>query len=314
MPPRAEWEPDAEATHCPCCTQAFGGLRRKHHCRACGRVVCGDCSKHERAVDGYTGDQRVCDTCYLAEPPAPGGAAQLLALLAPCCPCVETEDAKARRRRRSMLLAGARFSKRKFALGGLSIGLGGSEQITLKLRADGRALVWAPVGGGGGGGGGGGDEGDSSNLLASMVGLGGDEGEAEGGGGGGGGEKAWKSAATVDDLKGAEPKAAKTLLVLSRMGETLLEVEAADAATRDAWVAAVCELAGAKGGGDGGGGEPTVGRPSTMVERAKKQAHFAQRDVELTQQKKASEKRKEQYMKSIGGMKYTAMAMANRAS
>ena len=86
------------------------------------------------------------------------------------------------------------------------------------------------------------------------------------------------------------------------------------AATRDAWVAAVCELAGAKGGGDGGGGEPTVGRPSTMVERAKKQAHFAQRDVELTQQKKASEKRKEQYMKSIGGMKYTAMAMANRAS
>ena len=74
------------------------------------------------------------------------------------------------------------------------------------------------------------------------------------------------------------------------MGETLLEVEAADAATRDAWVAAVCELAGAKGGGDGGGGEPTVGRPPTTVRR--KQAHLAQRDVELTQQKKASEKRK----------------------
>ena len=95
------------------------------------------------------------------------------------------------------------------------------------------------------------------------------------------------------------------------MGETLLEVEGGRRGGFARRVGRRCvRLAGAKGGGGGGngakggggGGDPAVGRPSTMVERAKKQAHFAQRDVELTQQKKAAEKRKQEYMKSIGGM------------
>ncbi|CAO1625091.1 unnamed protein product [Parajaminaea phylloscopi] len=36
------WQPDDAVTACPLCSKPFGGLagRRKHHCRACGRVVC----------------------------------------------------------------------------------------------------------------------------------------------------------------------------------------------------------------------------------------------------------------------------------
>jgi hypothetical protein len=41
-----EWEPDAAVTACPgqvCGGKAFGMIRRKHHCRNCGRIYCKDC-------------------------------------------------------------------------------------------------------------------------------------------------------------------------------------------------------------------------------------------------------------------------------
>lgn len=34
------WQPDDSINACPLCTKAFGVGRRKHHCRACGKVVC----------------------------------------------------------------------------------------------------------------------------------------------------------------------------------------------------------------------------------------------------------------------------------
>jgi len=37
---------------------------RKHHCRACGRVVCGNCSRHQLFLPGSTNQQRVCDPCF----------------------------------------------------------------------------------------------------------------------------------------------------------------------------------------------------------------------------------------------------------
>ena len=96
------------------------------------------------------------------------------------------------------------------------------------------------------------------------------------------------------------------------------KVEAADAAARDLWVEAIRDLTkqpggGGGGGGGAGGGDPSAGRPTTMTERAKKQAHYMQRDLELKKTKHATEKRKTEMMKSLGGMKYTAIAMANRA-
>lgn len=37
------WQDDASVSRCPFCQQEFTGYTfRRHHCRTCGRVVCGD--------------------------------------------------------------------------------------------------------------------------------------------------------------------------------------------------------------------------------------------------------------------------------
>ncbi|EOD13637.1 hypothetical protein EMIHUDRAFT_49505, partial [Emiliania huxleyi CCMP1516] len=38
------WVPNNERRGCNICQKKFGLLRRKHHCRLCGEVICGDCS------------------------------------------------------------------------------------------------------------------------------------------------------------------------------------------------------------------------------------------------------------------------------
>lgn len=38
------WVPDSKADRCMCCSSQFGVLRRRHHCRLCGAVVCWSCS------------------------------------------------------------------------------------------------------------------------------------------------------------------------------------------------------------------------------------------------------------------------------
>ena len=53
-------------------------------------------------------------------------------------------------------------------------------------------------------------------------------------------------------------------------------------------------------------------RPASRVETA---ARRAKREIELQGRKRDAEKRKGEYMKGVGGgLKYTALAMANRAS
>jgi rabenosyn-5 len=74
------WEEDAKVSHCPYCQQEFSAYTfRRHHCRICGRVVCGDpktqCSS-EIGLDVATGknssekvsgsisvDVRMCKDC-----------------------------------------------------------------------------------------------------------------------------------------------------------------------------------------------------------------------------------------------------------
>lgn len=61
-----KWVPDAEAPRCSVCDTGFTAVRRRHHCRLCGSVVCGACSpkKCDIARFGLRG-VRVCSTCHL---------------------------------------------------------------------------------------------------------------------------------------------------------------------------------------------------------------------------------------------------------
>lgn len=62
------WQDDDEVTECNGCGRAFTTTLRRHHCRNCGYVFCGDCSRHRAAIPmrGITSPERVCDACYLA--------------------------------------------------------------------------------------------------------------------------------------------------------------------------------------------------------------------------------------------------------
>ncbi|PAA54350.1 hypothetical protein BOX15_Mlig014784g2 [Macrostomum lignano] len=60
--PRAAWTPDSAASRCMCCDrERFSMFQRRHHCRWCGRVVCGACS--ESTLDWGGGVTRICDAC-----------------------------------------------------------------------------------------------------------------------------------------------------------------------------------------------------------------------------------------------------------
>jgi hypothetical protein len=59
------WQADSAAKECPHCQLSFTFIRRKHHCRLCGFVVCGACSRHKSPLPslGYFKCVRVCDKC-----------------------------------------------------------------------------------------------------------------------------------------------------------------------------------------------------------------------------------------------------------
>eukprot|EP00118_Oscarella_pearsei_P010955 m.70056 g.70056 ORF g.70056 m.70056 type:complete len:839 (+) comp35656_c0_seq1:22-2538(+) len=59
------WIPDEELTNCSQCKRPFGGKVSLHHCRACGKGVCGECSPYERPVPsrGWDHPTRVCKEC-----------------------------------------------------------------------------------------------------------------------------------------------------------------------------------------------------------------------------------------------------------
>ena len=50
---------------CQLCQTPFHGLQRRHHCRACGRAVCGGCAAKYRLLPhlGHTTPVRVCSLC-----------------------------------------------------------------------------------------------------------------------------------------------------------------------------------------------------------------------------------------------------------
>ena len=81
------WVADASAKRCFGCERKFQFARRRHHCRRCGGVFCGACTRnHVGASDllhsgdaAQKGRERVCDDCWTAHQERAFAAASRLA-------------------------------------------------------------------------------------------------------------------------------------------------------------------------------------------------------------------------------------------
>lgn len=64
---RPRWIPDDESPICMSCQAIFTFMRRRHHCRNCGRVFCGQCSSNTVPLPHYGHEKpvRVCNHCFL---------------------------------------------------------------------------------------------------------------------------------------------------------------------------------------------------------------------------------------------------------
>jgi hypothetical protein len=60
------WLEDTSAKKCYLCNKPFvdGITTGKHHCRNCGKIVCGSCSSKKYKFSGNLFGDRVCDLCY----------------------------------------------------------------------------------------------------------------------------------------------------------------------------------------------------------------------------------------------------------
>jgi len=60
------WVPDNMAGQCMQCQQKFTMIKRRHHCRACGKVLCSVCcSQRFRLEFANEPESRVCVQCYM---------------------------------------------------------------------------------------------------------------------------------------------------------------------------------------------------------------------------------------------------------
>lgn len=60
------WIPDQASAVCMRCSNSFSVAHRRHHCRKCGFVVCGACSKKRAVIEHIhpTKSLRVCNMCH----------------------------------------------------------------------------------------------------------------------------------------------------------------------------------------------------------------------------------------------------------
>uniref|UniRef100_A0A8D2LJU5 FYVE-type domain-containing protein n=1 Tax=Varanus komodoensis TaxID=61221 RepID=A0A8D2LJU5_VARKO len=70
MPP--DWVPDSTCSHCMACQAPFTFLRRRHHCRSCGKIFCSRCSSHLAPLPHFRqlNPVRVCTHCYTTHLPS----------------------------------------------------------------------------------------------------------------------------------------------------------------------------------------------------------------------------------------------------
>ncbi|KAG1710499.1 hypothetical protein DVH05_013225 [Phytophthora capsici] len=73
---RQEWVNDAQRTNCSLCVQSFGMLKRRHHCRVCGEVVCSACTvfKMVKGDLDVAAKVRVCKACLAKSGSSNGNA------------------------------------------------------------------------------------------------------------------------------------------------------------------------------------------------------------------------------------------------
>uniref|UniRef100_A0A8C3XHK5 FYVE-type domain-containing protein n=1 Tax=Cyanoderma ruficeps TaxID=181631 RepID=A0A8C3XHK5_9PASS len=66
-----EWVPDSTCSQCSACRSPFTLLRRRHHCRSCGKIFCARCSPNTAVLPHYgqTKPVRVCTHCYTTHLP-----------------------------------------------------------------------------------------------------------------------------------------------------------------------------------------------------------------------------------------------------
>lgn len=80
------WIPDNVAPRCMACQAGFTVVRRRHHCRNCGKVFCGRCSGNSVPLPryGHAKPVRVCNRCFLYQvtPFTVGNAAAAAAVAA----------------------------------------------------------------------------------------------------------------------------------------------------------------------------------------------------------------------------------------
>ncbi|XP_043920161.1 zinc finger FYVE domain-containing protein 16 isoform X2 [Protopterus annectens] len=60
------WIPDSAAPNCMNCNTKFTFTKRRHHCRACGRVFCADCCNRKSKLQYLEKEARVCVVCWEA--------------------------------------------------------------------------------------------------------------------------------------------------------------------------------------------------------------------------------------------------------
>ncbi|XP_042250687.1 zinc finger FYVE domain-containing protein 16 [Thunnus maccoyii] len=58
------WVPDSEAPNCMNCYQRFTFTKRRHHCRACGKVYCAVCCNRKCKLKYLEKEARVCVICF----------------------------------------------------------------------------------------------------------------------------------------------------------------------------------------------------------------------------------------------------------
>ena len=61
--PKSAWVPDDSRDSCMDCGAGFSITLRRHHCRACGRLLCDGCANERVELAPGGAKERVCLTC-----------------------------------------------------------------------------------------------------------------------------------------------------------------------------------------------------------------------------------------------------------